>query len=38
MINIVLSFLQEKLEQMLSPSTWKVYVTAIAAQHDAVNG
>ncbi|KAI2650115.1 ORF V: Enzymatic polyprotein [Labeo rohita] len=34
----VLSFLQEKLERRLSPSTLKVYVAAIAAYHDAVDG
>ncbi|KAI2645633.1 Spastin [Labeo rohita] len=32
------SFLQEKLERRLSPSTLKVYVAAIAAYHDAVDG
>ncbi|KAL0199658.1 hypothetical protein M9458_002845, partial [Cirrhinus mrigala] len=37
-IAVVLSFLQEKLERRLSPSTLKVYVTAIAACHDAVDG
>ncbi len=31
-------FLQERLERRLSPSTLKVYVAAIAAHHDAVNG
>ncbi|KAL0174631.1 hypothetical protein M9458_030599, partial [Cirrhinus mrigala] len=36
-IAIVLSFLQEKLERRLSPSTLKVYVAAIAAYHDAVD-
>ncbi|KAL0164569.1 hypothetical protein M9458_040322, partial [Cirrhinus mrigala] len=35
---VVLSFLQEKLERRLSPSTLKVYVAAIAAHHDAVDG
>ncbi|KAL0165108.1 hypothetical protein M9458_040861, partial [Cirrhinus mrigala] len=35
---VVLSFLQEKLERRLSPSTLKVYVAAIAAYHDAVDG
>ncbi len=37
-IGVVLSFLQERLERRLSPSTLKVYVTAIAAHHDAVDG
>ncbi|KAL0146633.1 hypothetical protein M9458_057973, partial [Cirrhinus mrigala] len=37
-IAVVLSFLQEKLERRLSPSTLKVYVAAIAAYHDAVEG
>ncbi len=37
-IGVVLSFLQERLERRLSPSTLKVYVAAIAAHHDAVNG
>ncbi len=31
-------FLQDGLERRLSPSTLKVYVTAIAAHHDAVDG
>ncbi|KAL0173832.1 hypothetical protein M9458_029800, partial [Cirrhinus mrigala] len=35
---VVLSFLQEKLERRLSPSTLNVYVAAIAAYHDAVDG
>ncbi len=35
---VVLSFLQDGLERRLSPSTLKVYVAAIAAHHDAVNG
>ncbi len=35
---VVLSFLQEGLERRLSPSTLKVYVAAIAAHHDAVDG
>ncbi len=35
---VVLSFLQERLECRLSPSTLKVYVAAIAAHHDAVDG
>ncbi|KAL0160080.1 hypothetical protein M9458_043805, partial [Cirrhinus mrigala] len=35
---VVLSFLQEKLECRLSPSTLKVYVAAITAYHDAVDG
>ncbi len=34
----MLSFLQERLERRLSPSTLKVYVAAIAAHHDAVGG
>ncbi|KAI2653956.1 Transmembrane protein 255B [Labeo rohita] len=37
-VAVVLSFLQEKLERRLSPSTLKVYVAAIAAYHDAVDG
>ncbi len=37
-IGVVLSFLQERLERRLSPSTLKVYVVAIAAHHDAVDG
>ncbi|KAI2657031.1 hypothetical protein H4Q32_021090 [Labeo rohita] len=37
-IAVVLSFLQEKLERRLSLSTLKVYVAAIAAYHDAVDG
>ncbi|KAL0151728.1 hypothetical protein M9458_052954 [Cirrhinus mrigala] len=37
-IRVVLSYLQEKLERRLSPSTLKVYVEAIAAYHDAVDG
>ncbi|XDV16040.1 hypothetical protein PO909_015922 [Leuciscus waleckii] len=36
--SVVLSFLQEGLERRLSPSTLKVYVAAIAAHHDAVDG
>ncbi len=32
------SFLQERLEHRLSPFTLKVYVAAIAAHHDAVDG
>ncbi len=36
-IGVVLSFLQERLERRLSPSTLKVYVAAIAAHHDAVD-
>ncbi|XDV14355.1 hypothetical protein PO909_014626 [Leuciscus waleckii] len=36
--SVVLSFLQEGLERRLSPSTLKVYVAAIAAHHDAVEG
>ncbi len=38
MIGVVLSFLQERLERRLSPSTLKVYVAAITAHHDAVDG
>ncbi len=37
-IGVVLSFLQERLERRLSPSTLKVYVAAIAAHHYAVDG
>ncbi len=37
-IGVVLSFLQERLERRLSPSTLKVYVATIAAHHDAVDG
>ncbi len=38
-IGVVLSFLQERLEHRLSPSTLKkVYVAAIVAHHDAVDG
>ncbi len=37
-IAVVLSFLQDGLEWRLSPSTLKVYVAAIAAHHDAVDG
>ncbi len=37
-IGVVFSFLQERLEHRLSPSTLKVYVAAIAAHHDAVDG
>ncbi len=37
-IAVVLSFLQDGLERRLSPSTLQVYVAAIAAHHDAVNG
>ncbi len=33
-IGVVLSFLQERLERRLSPSTLKVYVTAIATRHE----
>ncbi len=38
MIGVVHSFLQERLERRLSPSTLKVYVAAIVAHHDAVDG
>ncbi len=37
-IGVVLSFLQGRLECRLSPSTLKVYVAAITAHHDAVDG
>ncbi len=37
-IRVVLSFLQQRLERRLSPSTLKVYVAAIAANHDPVEG
>ncbi len=37
-ITVVLSFLQDGLERRLSPSTLKVYVAAIAAHHDTVDG
>ncbi len=37
-IGVMLSFLQERLERRLSPSTLKVYVATIAAHHDAVDG
>ncbi|XP_057180897.1 uncharacterized protein LOC130548268 [Triplophysa rosa] len=37
-IGSVLSFLQERLETNLSPSTLKVYVAAIAAHHNSVAG
>ncbi len=37
-IGVVLSFLQERLECRLSPSTLKVYVATIAAHHNAVDG
>ncbi len=37
-IGVVLSFLQERLERRLSPSTLKVFMAAIAAHHDAVDG
>ncbi len=37
-IRVVLSFLQQGLERRLSPSTLKVYVAAIAANHDPVEG
>ncbi len=38
LIAVVLSFLKDGLERRLSPSTLKVYVAAIAAHHDAVDG
>lgn len=37
-LGAVLSFLQQGLEKRLSASTVKVYVTAIAANHDLVDG
>ncbi len=37
-IRVVLSFLQQGLERRLSPSTLKVYVAAIAANHNPVEG
>ncbi|KAL0165463.1 hypothetical protein M9458_037307, partial [Cirrhinus mrigala] len=37
-VGVVLSFLQDKLERRLSPSTLKVYMAANAAYHDAVDG
>ncbi len=37
-IRVVLSFLQQGLERRLSPSTLKVYVATIAANHDPVEG
>ncbi len=37
-IEVVLSFLQERLERRLSPSTLKVYVAAIAAHHNVADG
>ncbi len=37
-IRVVLSFLQQGLERRLSPSALKVYVAAIAANHDPVEG
>ncbi len=37
-IRVVLSFLQQGLERRLSPSTLKIYVAAIAANHDTVEG
>ncbi len=37
-IGVVLSFLQERLERRLTPSTLKVYLAAIVAHHDAVDG
>ncbi len=37
-IGLMFSFLQERLEHRLSPSTLKVYVAAIAAHHDAMDG
>ncbi len=37
MFGVVLSFLQERLERRLSPSTLKVYVACIAGHHNAVD-
>ncbi|KAI2648193.1 ORF V: Enzymatic polyprotein [Labeo rohita] len=37
-IRVVLSFLQHGLERRLSPSTLKVYVAAISAHHDPIEG
>ncbi len=37
-IRVMLSFLQQGLERRLSPFTLKVYVAAIAANHDPVEG
>ncbi len=37
-IRVMLSFLQQGLERRLSPSTLKVYLAAIAANHDPVEG
>ncbi len=37
-IRAVLSFLQQGLERRLSPSTLKVYVAAISAYHDPIEG
>ncbi len=37
-IRAVLSFLQQWLERRLSPSTLKVYVAAISAHHDPIEG
>ncbi len=37
-IRAVLSFLQQGLERRLSPSTLKVYVAAISAHHDPIEG
>ncbi len=37
-IRAVLSFLQQVLECRLSPSTFKVYVAAISAHHDPIEG
>ncbi len=37
-IRVVLSFLHQGLERRLSPSTLRVYVAAIAANHDPVEG
>ncbi len=37
-VRVMLSFLHEGLDRRLSPSTLKVYVAAIAAHHEAVDG
>ncbi len=37
-IRVVLSFLQQVLECRLSPSTLKVYIAAISAHHDTIEG
>ncbi len=37
-ISLILSFLQELLEKGRSPSTLKIYVAAIAASHNPIDG